>query len=223
MGSRWVSFQTGMAPAERHPAYAADITYGTNNEFGFDYLRDNMAMRASDRVQRGHAYAIVDEVDSILVDEARTPLIISGRVAETAKWYRDFARIVRRLQPEIHYTVDQRTRQVLTTEEGVTRVEKILGFENLFDHAAVDFVHHLEAALRAQALYSADVDYLIDRGEGEDRLTSSRGAFSRAAATPRDCIRLLRPKRVSPSNRRTRPWRRSRSRITSVFTTSWLE
>ena len=157
--------QTGMTSAERHPAYAADITYGTNNEFGFDYLRDNMAMRASDRVQRGHIYAIVDEVDSILVDEARTPLIISGRVADTAKWYRDFAKIVRRLQPEVHYTVDERTRQVLTTEEGVARVEQILGIENLFDHAAVDFVHHLEAALRAQALYSTDVDYLIDRGE----------------------------------------------------------
>ena len=157
--------QTGMTSAERHPAYAADITYGTNNEFGFDYLRDNMAMKASDRVQRGHTYAIVDEVDSILVDEARTPLIISGRVADTAKWYRDFAKIARRLQPEIHYTIDERTRQVLTTEEGVTRVEQILGIENLFDHAAVDFVHHLEAALRAQALYSTDVDYLIDRGE----------------------------------------------------------
>ncbi len=157
--------QTGMAPQERLPAYAADITYGTNNEFGFDYLRDNMTMRSSDRAQRGHAYAIVDEVDSILIDEARTPLIISGHVSDAAKWYRDFAKIVRRLQRDIHYEVDERKRQVLTTEEGIARVEQILGVENLYDHAAVDFVHHFEAALKAQALYAKDVDYLIDHGE----------------------------------------------------------
>ncbi len=157
--------QNGMAPSERHPAYDADITYGTNNEFGFDYLRDNMAMRAEDRVQRGHAYAIVDEVDSILIDEARTPLIISGRVSDSARWYRDFAKIVNRLQKDLHYEVDERKRQVLTTEEGVARVEQVLGVENLFDHAAVDFVHHLEAALKAKELYLRDVDYLIDHGE----------------------------------------------------------
>ena len=157
--------QNGMPPAERHPAYSADITYGTNNEFGFDYLRDNMAMRAEDRVQRGHAYAIVDEVDSILIDEARTPLIISGRVSDSAKWYRDFAKIVNRLQRDVHYEVDERKRQVLTTEDGVTRVEQVLGVENLFDHAAVDFVHHLEAALKAKELFLRDVDYLIDHGE----------------------------------------------------------
>ncbi|HEY7469030.1 MAG TPA: preprotein translocase subunit SecA [Acidimicrobiia bacterium] len=157
--------QNGMASAERHPAYDADITYGTNNEFGFDYLRDNMAMRATDRVQRGHVYAIVDEVDSILIDEARTPLIISGRVADSAKWYRDFAKIANRLQKDVHYEVDERKRQVLTMEEGVARVEQVLGVENLFDHAAVDFVHHLEAALKAKELYLRDVDYLIDHGE----------------------------------------------------------
>ena len=157
--------QNGMPPADRHPAYRADITYGTNNEFGFDYLRDNMAMRAGDRVQRGHTYAIVDEVDSILIDEARTPLIISGRLSDSAKWYRDFAKIANRLQKDLHYEVDERKRQVLTTEEGVTRVEQVLGVENLFDHAAVDFVHHLEAALKAKELYLRDVDYLIDHGE----------------------------------------------------------
>jgi preprotein translocase subunit SecA len=157
--------QNGMAPAERHPAYDADITYGTNNEFGFDYLRDNMAMRAADRVQRGHTYAIVDEVDSILIDEARTPLIISGRVSDSARWYRDFAKIANRLQKDMHYEVDERKRQVLTTEEGVARVEQVLGVENLFDHAAVDFVHHLEASLKAKELYLRDVDYLIDHGE----------------------------------------------------------
>jgi preprotein translocase subunit SecA len=157
--------QNGMSPQERHPAYASDITYGTNNEFGFDYLRDNMAMRAADRVQRGHHYAIVDEVDSILIDEARTPLIISGRVSDSAKWYRDFAKIVARLNRDVDYEVDERKRQVLTTEDGVSRVEQILGIENLFDHAAVDFVHHLEAALKAKELFLKDVDYLIDHGE----------------------------------------------------------
>jgi preprotein translocase subunit SecA len=157
--------QNNMPTAQRHPAYAADITYGTNNEFGFDYLRDNMSMKAEDRVQRGHGYAIVDEVDSILIDEARTPLIISGRVADTAKWYKDFAKIARGLKKDLHYEVDERKRQVLTTEEGVTRVEQILGVENLFDHAAVDFVHHLEAALKAEGLFAKDVDYLVDHGE----------------------------------------------------------
>ncbi len=157
--------QNGDDPSARHPAYAADITHGTNNEFGFDYLRDNMAMSATARVQRGHPYAIVDEVDSILIDEARTPLIISGKLSDSAKWYRDFAKIVSRLQKDVHYEVDERKRQVLTTEEGVTRVEQILGIENLFDHAAVDFVHHLEAALKAKELYLLDDAYLIDHGE----------------------------------------------------------
>ncbi len=157
--------QTSMSPADRQPAYASDITYGTNNELGFDYLRDNMAMRGVDRVQRGHPYAIVDEVDSILIDEARTPLIISGRVSDSARWYRDFAKLTNRLQKDRDYQVDERKRQVLTTEEGVTLVEQMLGVENLYDHAAVDFVHHLEAALKAKELYLRDVDYLIDHGE----------------------------------------------------------
>ncbi|MGB8360237.1 MAG: preprotein translocase subunit SecA, partial [Acidimicrobiia bacterium] len=154
-----------MLTADRHPAYGSDITYGTNNEFGFDYLRDNMAMAIEHRVQRGHVYAIVDEVDSILIDEARTPLIISGRLSDSAKWYRDFAKIARRLQPDIHYEVDEKKRQVLVTEDGVARVEQILGVENLYDHAAVDFVHHLETSLKAEALYHKDVEYLIDHGE----------------------------------------------------------
>jgi preprotein translocase subunit SecA len=154
-----------MPTEQRHPAYAADITYGTNNEFGFDYLRDNMAMSAEARVQRGHVYAIVDEVDSILIDEARTPLIISGRLSDSAKWYRDFARIARRLTPDVDYEVDEKKRQVLVTEEGVAKVEQILGVENLYDHAAVDFVHHLETALKAETLYHRDVEYLVDHGE----------------------------------------------------------
>ncbi|MBT8213971.1 MAG: preprotein translocase subunit SecA, partial [Acidimicrobiia bacterium] len=157
--------QANQTPAERRPQYAADVTYGTNNEFGFDYLRDNMAMRPEDMVQSGHSYAIVDEVDSILVDEARTPLIISGRVGETGKWYRDFARITSRLVPDVHYEVDEKKRQVFTTEAGVTRVEEILGVENMYDHANVDLIHHLDVALKALTLYERDVDYLLANGE----------------------------------------------------------
>jgi len=157
--------QAEMTPSDRQPEYRKDITYGTNNEFGFDYLRDNMAMRPADRVQRGHAYAIVDEVDSILVDEARTPLIISGRVGETAKYYRDFARISQRLRRDDHYEVDEKKRQVITTEEGVSRVEEMLGVENMYDFSNVDLIHHLDIALKAKELYARDVDYLIRDGE----------------------------------------------------------
>ena len=157
--------QADMTPDERRPAYAADITYGTNNEFGFDYLRDNMAMRPENQVQRGHRYAIIDEVDSILIDEARTPLIISGRVGETGKWYRDFARIAASLRPEQHYEVDEKKRQVITTEEGVHRVEQILGIDNLYDFSNVDLIHHLDVSLKAKELYDRDVDYLVKQGE----------------------------------------------------------
>jgi preprotein translocase subunit SecA len=165
LGLRVGLIQADMQPEERRPEYAADITYGTNNEFGFDYLRDNMAMDPKYMVQRGHNYAIVDEVDSILVDEARTPLIISGRVAETAKWYRDFARIVERLRAEVHYEVDEGKRQVITTEDGVSQVEKFLGVENMYDHTNVDLVHHLDVALKAKSLYNRDVDYVVTQGE----------------------------------------------------------
>ncbi len=157
--------QSAMTPPERRVAYGADITYGTNNEFGFDYLRDNMAMRLEDQVQRGHPYAIVDEVDSILVDEARTPLIISGRVGESGKWYRDFSRLVQRLRNEDHYEVDERRRQVIVNEDGVAFVENALGVENMYDHAAVDLVHHLDVALKAKELYNRDVEYLLVDGE----------------------------------------------------------
>ncbi len=157
--------QSEMLPHERKPAYAAAITYGTNNEFGFDYLRDNMTMRVADMVQRGHHFAIVDEVDSILIDEARTPLIISGRVGETGKWYREFARIADRLRRDEDYEVDEKKRQVIVTESGVSKVEAILGVENMYDHANVDFIHHLDVALKAKGLYHLDVDYLIRNGE----------------------------------------------------------
>src|SRR5438552_17678281 len=126
--------QATMDPFERRPSYAADITYGTNNEFGFDYLRDNMAMRLEDMVQRGHHFAIVDEADSILIDEARTPLIISGMVADSAKWYQTFARIAPRLRKDDDYEVEESKRTVAVTEAGVDKVEKELNIENLYEH-----------------------------------------------------------------------------------------
>jgi preprotein translocase subunit SecA len=157
--------QATMEPGERRPAYAADITYGTNNEFGFDYLRDNMAMRLEDMVQRGHHYAIVDEVDSILIDEARTPLIISGMVADSAKWYVTFARLVPSLRKDTDYEIDESKRTVAVTEEGVRKVEERLGIDNLYEHVNTPLVHHLQNALRAKELYKRDVDYLVTSGE----------------------------------------------------------
>jgi preprotein translocase subunit SecA len=145
--------------------YACDITYGTNNEFGFDYLRDNMAMTRADQVQRGHVYAIVDEVDSILIDEARTPLIISGRVADAAKLYYQFASIVRGLKRDVHYEVDEEKRTVAPTDEGVEAVEKALGVENMYDGVSQNLVHQLQAALRAKELFKRDKDYVVQHGE----------------------------------------------------------
>jgi preprotein translocase subunit SecA len=157
--------QAQMTPAQRRPAYAADITYGTNNEFGFDYLRDNMAMRADTMVQRGHHYAIVDEVDSILIDEARTPLIISGPVQDSAKWYVTFARLSPRLRRDADYEVDEAKRTVAVTEDGVRRVEEALGIDNLYEHVHTPLVHHMQNALRAKELYKRDVDYIVKDGE----------------------------------------------------------
>jgi preprotein translocase subunit SecA len=157
--------QGQMSPEERKPAYAADVTYGTNNEFGFDYLRDNMVTELENLTQRGHYFAVVDEVDSILVDEARTPLIISGAVADSTRWYQQFARIMPRLTTNVHYEVDEKKRTVAVAEEGVSKVEEILGVENLYDHVNVDLVHHLQAALKAKELYKRDVEYVVQHGE----------------------------------------------------------
>jgi preprotein translocase subunit SecA len=157
--------QSEMTPEQRRPAYGAGITYGTNNEFGFDYLRDNMAMRAEDMVQRGHHFAIVDEVDSILIDEARTPLIISGMVADSAKWYVTFARIVPRLKKDVDYEVDEQKRTVAVLEEGIDKIERELGIDNLYEHINTPLVHHLQNAIRAKELYRRDVDYIVTSGE----------------------------------------------------------
>jgi preprotein translocase subunit SecA len=157
--------QSSMTPEQRAPAYAADITYGTNNEFGFDYLRDNMAMRLQECVQRGYHFAIVDEVDSILIDEARTPLIISGMVQDSAKWYQTFAKVAPRLVRDEDYEVEESKYQVAITESGVAKVEEILGLENLYEHVNTPLVHHLQNALRAKELYKRDVAYVVADGE----------------------------------------------------------
>ena len=157
--------QSTMSPADRRPAYGAAITYGTNNEFGFDYLRDNMAMRPEDMVQRGHAFAIVDEVDSILIDEARTPLIISGMVADSAKWYQTFARLAPRLKADVDYEVDEAKKTIAVTEAGVAKVEEAFGLDNLYEQTHTPLVHHLQNALRAKEHYHRDVEYLVDHGE----------------------------------------------------------
>ncbi|MDQ4132389.1 MAG: preprotein translocase subunit SecA [Actinomycetota bacterium] len=168
---RWLGLSIGLVipnndpPDLKRQAYASDITYGTNNEFGFDYLRDNMAMTREQMVQRGHVYAIVDEVDSILVDEARTPLIISGRVQDAAALYHKFAGIVRALERDIDYEVDEEKKTVAPTEAGIERVERALGVENLYDELSSNYVHQLQAALRAKELYKRDVDYVVQHGE----------------------------------------------------------
>jgi preprotein translocase subunit SecA len=157
--------QSTMTPSQRRPAYGADITYGTNNEFGFDYLRDNMAMRMEECVQHGHSFGIVDEVDSILIDEARTPLIISGMVSDSAKWYQTFARVAPRMNRDEDYEVEEAKYQVAVTESGVAKVEGILDLENLYDHSNTMLVHHLHNALRAKELYKRDVQYVVQDGE----------------------------------------------------------
>jgi preprotein translocase subunit SecA len=151
--------------AEKRADYACDITYGTNNEFGFDYLRDNMAGSLDDKVQRGHNFAIVDEVDSILIDEARTPLIISGRIADAANMYYKFASIVRTLQRDADYEVEEDKRIVVPTEAGIEKVEQALGLDNLYDAVQQNLVHQLQVALKAKELYRRDKDYIVDAGE----------------------------------------------------------
>ena len=169
---RWLGLSVGLviagrrsSSAEKRADYAADITFGTNNEFGFDYLRDNMAGTLDEKVQRGFSFAIVDEVDSILIDEARTPLIISGRVADAAKLYYRFASIVRTMVRDVDYDVEEDKRIVVPTEIGIEKVEKQLGIDNLYDEVQQNFVHQLQVALKASVLYHRDKDYIIQDGE----------------------------------------------------------
>jgi preprotein translocase subunit SecA len=154
-----------MTPAERRAAYACDITYGTNNEFGFDYLRDNMAWSLEDCVQREHFFAVVDEVDSILIDEARTPLIISGPADKATKWYQEFANIATKLQRDLHYEVDEKKKTIGILEEGVTKVEELLQIENLYEAANTTLIGYLNNSVRAKELFKRDKDYVVMNGE----------------------------------------------------------
>ena len=154
-----------MDPAQRRRAYRADITYGTNNEFGFDYLRDNMALALADCVQRGHHYAIVDEVDSILIDEARTPLIISGPAEENKQWYPEFARLVGQLRRDRDYEVDEKKRTVSVLDHGIATVEDRLGIDNLYESANTPLIGYLNNAIRAKELFKRDKDYVVLNGE----------------------------------------------------------
>src|SRR6201999_2281733 len=170
--------KNAQSPPEKREAYACDITYGTNNEFGFDYLRDNLAFRLEDKVQRGLAFAVVDEVDSILIDEARTPLIISGPAEESTELYLKINKLVPRLKKQLEedgpgdFSVEEKTKQVHVTEEGHEHVEQLMlqdGLlregESLYDPANIRLMHHLNAALRAHALYKRDVEYIVRGGE----------------------------------------------------------
>jgi preprotein translocase subunit SecA len=154
----------GMNDYERKTSYAADIIYGTNNEFGFDYLRDNMKFEKELLVQRDLHFAIVDEVDSILIDEARTPLIISGPAEKSTELYYEVNNIIPSLRAEDHFTIDEKARSVALTEEGVARVEKLMGTENLYDPKNIDLLHHVNQALKAHSLFKRDVDYIVKEG-----------------------------------------------------------
>ena len=154
-----------MTPAERREAYAADITYGTNNEFGFDYLRDNMAWSLEDCVQRGHNFAVVDEVDSILIDEARTPLIISGSADKPTKWYVEFANMAGKLDRDVHYEVDEKKKTSGILEAGISKVEELLGIGNLYESANTPLISYLNNSIRAKELFKRDRDYVVMNGE----------------------------------------------------------
>jgi preprotein translocase subunit SecA len=154
-----------LRPCSRKEAYDADITYGTNNEFGFDYLKDNMVYDLKNKMQRGFNYAIVDEVDSILIDEARTPLIISAPDEESSKWYTEFSRIIPRLKAEEDYEVDEKLRAVTLTEKGIDKIEGVLNAGNIYDEKGIKYLHHLEEALKAEILFKKDKDYVVKNGE----------------------------------------------------------
>ena len=156
---------SNQAPLDKAAAYKKNITYGTNNEFGFDYLRDNMAVSSEQLVQGELFYSVIDEVDSILVDEARTPLIISGKVSDSTKWYSDFTRIVKGMKRDVHYEIDEAKKQVHTTEVGVEYVESKLGIKNLYENTQTNFIHYLTATLRAKTIFTKDVDYIIADGQ----------------------------------------------------------
>ncbi len=154
-----------LRPVERRDAYRCDITYGTNNEFGFDYLRDNMKFSLEEYVQRELNFAIVDEVDNILIDEARTPLIISGPAEQSSEKYFHVNRIIPRLTRDVDFTIDEKHRNATLTEEGIAKCERLLGVSNLYDPSQIDTLHHVTQALKAHTLFKRDVDYVVKDGE----------------------------------------------------------
>jgi len=154
-----------LKPVSRKQAYLADIVYGTNNEFGFDYLRDNMALTLEDLVQKGYHYAIIDEVDSILIDEARTPLIISEPDIESSNWYKDFSRIIPRLEENLDYNIDEKMKAATLTEKGIDKIEKILGVENIYQDKGIKYLHYLEQALKARVFFQKDKNYIVKQGK----------------------------------------------------------
>ncbi len=154
-----------LRPVSRAYAYEADITYGTNSEFGFDYLRDNISYQTNELRQRGHYFAVVDEIDSILIDEARTPLIISAPTAESENLYRQFADLAAKLEREVDFTVDEKLKAIQMTDSGIEHAEKLLGVENIYTERGIKFVHHLETAVRAKALFNRDKEYVVKNGE----------------------------------------------------------
>jgi len=157
--------QQFLRPISRTDAYAADITYGTNSQFGFDYLRDNLVQSKDQIVQRGHAFAVVDEVDSILIDESRTPLIISSPIAESEGLYKTVTKIAGSLEVGVHYTLDEKQKAIQLTDEGITKAEQLLGIKDLYTEQSIKYVHYLETAIRARALFHKDKDYVINDGE----------------------------------------------------------
>ncbi|MBI3888831.1 preprotein translocase subunit SecA [Candidatus Nomurabacteria bacterium] len=154
-----------LKPCSRKEAYAADITYGTNHEYGFDYLRDNLATNINDLVQRGHSFAVVDEVDSILIDEARTPLIISSQAGDSEDFYVRFHQIAKQLKRDTDYEVDEKLKAISLTDEGITKAESLLGIQNIYTEKGIKYVHHLETAVKAQAIFERDRDYVVKEGE----------------------------------------------------------
>ena len=223
-------------PKDRKASYAADITYGTNNEFGFDYLRDNMCIYATEMVQRGHAFAIVDEVDSILIDEARTPLIISGQGDKSTQLYTIVDAFVARLKgqrvakvdtkeeedPDVDadYIVDEKARTVTLTARGIAKAEQQFQIENLADPENTTLSHHINQAIKARGLMKRDIDYVVKDGEVIIVDEFSPAASCTAAAITRASIRPSRPRRGSPWPVSPRLWPLSLSRTTSACTTS---
>ena len=209
----------GVSDRDRQHAYRADITYGQNNEFGFDYLRDNMKFRLQDYVQRELNFAIVDEVDSILIDEARTPLIISGPSEESTDKYYKINQVIPILVLDQDYTIDEEARSVMLTDDGVEKVERKLGIQNLYNPEEIETLHHVEQGLRAHTLYKRDRDYVVKEGEVliVDEFT---GRLMPGRRWSDGLTRRSRRRRGSRSRTRTRPSPPSRSRTTSGCTRS---